>query len=274
VSPALDPAQAPVLAEITGLSVDTTGVVETVKPALFWPAGTITCEGTLAELEELERFTAWPPAGAGVVSATFPLTLFPPITSDLESVTFPTHAALAAGFTVSVADAVFAEVAVMLAAVEEETAEVVTENAPLLCPAGIVMDAGTVAAGLLLDKPTCTPPAGAAEASVTVPVALWPPDTEDGEIDKLASVPDATDGALGAGFTVSGAETVVAEDAVIVAAVGKETAVVDIGNVAAVCPEGTVIDSGTRAAELLLDKLTCAPPAGAPEASVTVPVAL
>ena len=50
-------AHAPVVAEITGLIVDSTGVVPTVKPVLVWPAGTVTVDGTLALAEELERFT-------------------------------------------------------------------------------------------------------------------------------------------------------------------------------------------------------------------------
>jgi hypothetical protein len=158
---------------MTGFCVDATGCVETVKLALFCPAGTVTCVGTLAEDEELDRFTGWPPGcAAGRVNATFPFTLFPPMTSDLEKLIDPTQAGCAAGLTVSVAEAALAEEAVIVALVGDETVEVETGNVPVVCPAGMVTDAGTVAAGLLLARPTCTPPAGAAEASVTVPVAL------------------------------------------------------------------------------------------------------
>ena len=51
------PAHAPVVAEITGLTVESTGVVPTVKPVLVCPAGTVTVDGTLALAEELERLT-------------------------------------------------------------------------------------------------------------------------------------------------------------------------------------------------------------------------
>ena len=50
-------AHAPVLAEINGLSVESTGVVPTVKPVLVCPAGTVTVAGTLAFADELERVT-------------------------------------------------------------------------------------------------------------------------------------------------------------------------------------------------------------------------
>ena len=152
--------------------MERTGEVVTLKPALFWPAGTVTWVGTLAEDEELDRLTGWPPAGAGDLRATVPLTLFPPMTSDLESVTDPTQAGAAAGLTVTVAAAVLAAEAVIVAEVGDDTVEVETGNVAVVCPAGMMTDPGTLAAELLLDKPTATPPAGAAEARITVPVAL------------------------------------------------------------------------------------------------------
>jgi hypothetical protein len=44
------------------------------------------------------------------------------------------------------------------------------------------------------------------------------------------------------------------------------------GNVAVVAPAGTKTLEGTLAAPLLLESMTCAPPAGAGALSVTVPV--
>jgi|HubBroStandDraft_1064217.scaffolds.fasta_scaffold66828_3 hypothetical protein len=117
VNPALDAAHAPVLAEIMGLTVERTGCVVTVKPALFCPAGTVTTEGTPAEAEELDRLTGCPPCGAGVFRATFPFTVFPPMTSDLDNVTDPTHAGAAEGLMVRVAVAVLAEDALIVAVV-------------------------------------------------------------------------------------------------------------------------------------------------------------
>src|SRR5260370_5119390 len=56
------------------------------------------------------------------------------------------------------------------------------------------------------------------------------------------------------------------------AGVDAGTAVVLTGKVTLVAPAGTVTLEGTLAAELLLERETCAPPAGAAPLSVTAPV--
>jgi hypothetical protein len=58
----------------------------------------------------------------------------------------------------------------------------------------------------------------------------------------------------------------------MVAEVEMRTIEVFTVNVALVAPAGTVTLAGTLAALLLLDRRTCAPPAGAGPLSVTVPV--
>src|SRR5256885_16893339 len=58
----------------------------------------------------------------------------------------------------------------------------------------------------------------------------------------------------------------------MVAEVDTTTADVFIGKVAVVLAAGTVTLEGTLAAALLLESVTCAPPAGAGPLSVTVPV--
>jgi hypothetical protein len=61
-------------------------------------------------------------------------------------------------------------------------------------------------------------------------------------------------------------------EAEIVAEVGTRTADVLTLNVALLAPARTVTLAGTLAAPLLLESMTCAPPAGAGPLNVTVPV--
>jgi hypothetical protein len=228
-------------------------------------------DGTLALAEELERLTGWPPAGAGSVSPTVPLTLLPPITSDRDRVMLPTQADDDDGLMVKIAGIEFADVAVMIAVVEDDTVDVETGTVAVVWPAGMVTDAGTVAAELLLARFTDAPPVAAGCASVTVPVAPCPPDTVLGEMaNPLMSAGCAPAG----GFTVNVAACEFADVAVMTAVVEDDTVEVETGTVAVVWPAGMVTDAGTLAAELLLARFTDAPPVAAGCASVTVPVAL
>ena len=60
------------------------------------------------------------------------------------------------------------------------TAVVVTVKVAVVAPAATVTLTGTVAAALLLDRVTASPPVGAALPKVTVPVDEVPPVTEVG----------------------------------------------------------------------------------------------
>jgi hypothetical protein len=55
------------------------------------------------------------------------------------------------------------------------TAVTVTEKLPVVAPAATVTEAGTVAAALLLDRPTENPPVAAAALSVTVQLSVPAP---------------------------------------------------------------------------------------------------
>ncbi len=86
------------------------------------------------------------------------------------------------------------KVAEMVAVVVLATVVVVTVKVAVVALAATVTLAGTVAAALLLDKATDSPPVGAALPKVTVPVDEVPPVTEVG-----FSVTEDTTG----GFTVN-----------------------------------------------------------------------
>jgi len=89
-----------------------------------------------------------------------PLTLLPPITSDRDRVMFPTQASEdddGDGLIVMVAGIEFAEAAVMTALVADDTVELETGTVAV-GPDGMMTEAGTVAAELLLAKFTNTPP--------------------------------------------------------------------------------------------------------------------
>ena len=106
---------------------------------------------------------------------------------------------------------------------------------------------------MLLDKFTRMPPAGAADARFTVPVAfVCPPTTVEGAIPSEEIVPDPAEAAV----TVSPAEALFADVAVMVAFVALPTAADTIVKLAEVCPCGITRLAGTPAAALLLDRFT------------------
>jgi len=153
---------------------DATGVVATVKDAVFVPAATTTLVGTDAAAFELESETVKPPAGALPVSVTFPVEATPPVTLVGVRVTL-----VSTGVTiVSVAVLVtLSSVPEMCAVVLAETGDVVTVKVLDVAPAGTVTVAGTPAVGSSLASVTTMPPAGAAGEILTVPVEFAPPVT-------------------------------------------------------------------------------------------------
>jgi len=107
---------------------------------------------------------------------------------------------------------------------------VVMEKVAEVCPAATSSIAGTMAAGLLLDRLTAAPPAGATVANVTVPMLPVPPVTVEGDAEMLASVARLA----GGGLTVSVVLTELIELAAIVAVRVALTTVLPIAKLAEV----------------------------------------
>ena len=149
------------------------------KRALVAPAATVTLLGTLARLELLRSCTTTPPAGAGPLRVTVPVTVLPPQTEVGLIVSDWSVTPDDGGLTVRVAvrETPPAE-AVIVTLVALETACVETVKFALVAPAGTVTVLGTVATFvLLLLRFTTNPPDGAGPLRVTVPVAALPPTT-------------------------------------------------------------------------------------------------
>jgi hypothetical protein len=132
-----------------------------------------------------------------------------------------------AGTTFDVAVLVTApSVAVTLTGVAVSTGVAMTVNMAIVPPAGTYTDAGTVIAGVVVDKATVTPPAGAGAASNTRFQTGLVPD----RIDELANITaeSAPDTTAGTTLTVMvretdppAAVTCTAAEAVTVAAVNE-----------------------------------------------------
>lgn len=127
---------------------DATGPVSTVNVALDWPDGMVIDAGTVAEPLLLASVTCTPPEPARAASVTVPVEEPPAVTdvgfsvrSEIVPVVPPW------GLTVSGAETALALVAVIVAVNVFGAALVDTVKMADVCPAGIVIDGGTVAEG-------------------------------------------------------------------------------------------------------------------------------
>src|SRR5436853_455350 len=156
----------------------------------------------------------------------------------------------------------------MVTGVDAATALVLIVKFALLLPAGTVTLEETLAAPLLLESITCAPPAGAGPLSVTVPV-------DDCTPPKRPRRNNGSVGTVGRGGGITFIEAEVLAHPYVPSLPTRRSsdlALVLIVKFALLLPAGTVTLEETLAAPLLLESITCAPPAGAGPLSVTVPV--
>jgi hypothetical protein len=148
--------------------------------ALVWPAATVTVVPTVAaDVLLLVSATVNPPVGAAELIVTVPVEPAAPSTLVGDRVTLVN----AAGVTVSVAVWLAPlSVPVIVADWLVATAYVVIGNVAVIWPAATVTLVPTVAADvLLLVSAMLSPPVGAAELIVTVPVEPAAPSTLVGD---------------------------------------------------------------------------------------------
>jgi hypothetical protein len=139
---------------------------ETVKLADSVPAPTVTEEGTVSKALFLDRATAMPPTGAGLLRATVQVVLAAEVrVAELQP--RPVTKVGATRLSGKLAE-VPAEEAVIVAVLSTVIAEAVAEKATEEEPAGTVREAGTDSAVLLLERVTTVPPAGAGWLMVRV----------------------------------------------------------------------------------------------------------
>ena len=120
----------------------------------------------------VDNATTTPPVGAFPLRVTVPVEETPPTTVAGLILTDNRDAGVTVRFAFRVVPEYEAEITVVELAA---TAEVETVNVALVAPAETVTLAGTDAMVVsALDNATTAPPAGAAPASVTVPVAVAP----------------------------------------------------------------------------------------------------
>jgi len=164
---------------VTGASVATFAEV-TVKVPVVAPAGTETVAGTVAAevlLDEAVRLN--PPAGAALLRVIVPVELaMPPVTLVGAKLKPVTVGAETARLAVALLEPV---VPVIVTVALEATGAVVAVNVPVVAPAAIVIEAGTVTAALFEDNVTVrVSPVATGPFNVTVPVDELPPTTDVG----------------------------------------------------------------------------------------------
>lgn len=155
-----------------------------MKPNDVAPLGT-TNETGVAYALELVMVIARPPAGAVPLRVTLPVNVVRPRTIARSS------------FTAMIVGAITSRMAVLrdpctapviVAVMRRATGLVVIRNVTVRCPAGIVITAGTTAAGSELTRAMVYPPTGAGELMAATPLTGLPPDITLGDICSVVTL--------------------------------------------------------------------------------------
>jgi hypothetical protein len=218
-------------------------------------------EDTVASVMLLASETTEPPTGAGPERVTVPVEVFPPTTEVGLSAREDSVGEITARFAFT---DVLPTIAVIVSITEATTADVGMVNVAEVAPALTVTVAGGVALNPLEVRLTSSPPGGAGSFSVTVPCVEVPPMTEVGETVRVFGTGEVM-------VSVADILTPPAE-AEMVTGVEVVTPEVEMPNVALVAPAATSTEPGVTALELVEDRSTTMPPAGAARLRVTVPV--
>src|SRR5262245_18293518 len=254
VSVALSVTPPPVTEIVTSVLV-AGAVVEMMNPPAAANCGTMTEFGTCATSgRELESENVMSPL-RGSAAVTRP---FEPLLPDVTAGSSVSDVGAGCGVSVVVAwTDCPCQVAVIVTSVFAETWLVVAVKDVDSTPAGTVTVAGGCTAGLELERLTTAPPGGACPFSMTIPPIVTPPFWLAGRPSRLAS----DDGLTVRVFVVETPPIV----AVIVTVVGVATWPVTkcVSTQELVAGTETVDGTGATCA-FELQRLTVAPPAGAP----------
>jgi hypothetical protein len=228
------------VAETPTLVVFATEFVVTVKVAVVAPARTVTEVGIdfMAALPLLTASATLVSETAAAFSVTVPVLVSPPRTLEGLNANEVGTTGVTVSVPVLLVPFAAAETTTLVVA---DTGTVVRVNVAVLLPAGTITVAGIdPTAELPLVTANATESAADAfAASVTVPVLLAPPGTDDGENVRLAGVFGSTETEVDVLPPLADAETVTVTDVV--------TGFVTIVNVAVELPARTVTDAGIEA---------------------------
>ena len=248
---------------MTADSVSLIAATTAIKVTLLWPAAMVALGGTFTFGLLLDSKRTIPPAGA-VPEIVMVQALLPgAVTVAGEQLKVEGCICGACTFNVAVTEPPLRE-AVRVITAELDIAAAEAANIALICPDATATLAGTVTFGLLLDSRTVVPPVGAAALILTWH-ALVPGAVRTAEAQLREVICSCCGDTVKPAVAVLPLNAAVMVTYAVVSVLCAETA-----TVAALCAAGTITLDGKLTLELLLDRATELPPAGALPLSVIV----